>query len=608
VDRFNERVKWACANWFGLEQLSLAPGGLDTLPLRELVSRISELGFNCVRLPISIWAVLHNPRINKASVAANPELENLTWHQLFNATVEALADAHLMVIVVRHMLHPGNDPSNVSMAAGLWYGLGISAEKNVQGLATIANMTRHNRYVVGFEPINEPHDVNGTFLQWGGGNPKNDLLLYYETAGNAILGNNPDALILIDGLCVSKTLKFICDRTVQLSQPNRIVYAPHIYSFFALAEIMATDAMHVPFLSWWSWPLIAKVLFLIAAFVLSPCILSLFLSWKIEGKPMPSVAESIAALAGWLALSMLIPFAFKLAVYYAEYTAHCAYTAGNHELYSVILYGVLAMLCLLVCGGACIVLRRTSNGDSTVRLRQTLVGQEADAELPQIPATSQAATELACAASLDARRPRKTWSRICDWACSSSRLPQWLRGASSRSNHMAAEWDSVRRRSFHTVLFLMTLNFWVLYGAVNALVFSTDEYWESQYDKMFGFIIQENQPYTAPVFVGEFGTGLDSDWFQKAVRYLGKRDLDWGYWPLNPVRPKSGIIDAGGNFVPYPDGDEIVNDTWSLLSSDWESVRSSWKLQRLKPIMKSPSGYTGTELPCSRSYSPDCGG
>ena len=68
-------------------------------------------------------------------------------------------------------------------------------------------------------------------------------------------------------------------------------------------------------------------------------------------------------------------------------------------------------------------------------------------------------------------------------------------------------------------------------------------------DSAWGYLITENQPYTAPVWVGEFGanntspnstssdldgaTDANAEWWVWIRQYLADNDFDWAVWALN---------------------------------------------------------------------------
>jgi endoglucanase len=67
--------------------------------------------------------------------------------------------------------------------------------------------------------------------------------------------------------------------------------------------------------------------------------------------------------------------------------------------------------------------------------------------------------------------------------------------------------------------------------------------------RRWGFILRQNETYTAPVWVSEIGTcaddascftstggGSQGDWFEGIKRYLSDADIDWAYWAINPTQ------------------------------------------------------------------------
>jgi endoglucanase len=79
----------------------------------------------------------------------------------------------------------------------------------------------------------------------------------------------------------------------------------------------------------------------------------------------------------------------------------------------------------------------------------------------------------------------------------------------------------------------------------------------------WGYLADKN---IAPVFVGEFGTKLetesDKQWLHALATYIGERGISFAYWSLNPNS----------------------NDTGGLLKDDWTTPQAA-KLEELKPIM-----------------------
>ena len=85
----------------------------------------------------------------------------------------------------------------------------------------------------------------------------------------------------------------------------------------------------------------------------------------------------------------------------------------------------------------------------------------------------------------------------------------------------------------------------------------------------WGFLIVEDQPWTAPVWVGEFGTCNTSAscvqssspggaWFEQFITYLSAGDIDWAYWPLNGTMARADDREFGA-----VDWYGVLNETWT---------------------------------------------
>lgn len=87
--------------------------------------------------------------------------------------------------------------------------------------------------------------------------------------------------------------------------------------------------------------------------------------------------------------------------------------------------------------------------------------------------------------------------------------------------------------------------------------------------KRWGYLLAEGKPYTAPVWVGEFGTKHDRPesvydttgegaWFQAFRRYLYGGDIDWCYWALNGTQAR-----AKGRELGAEETYGVLDVTWS---------------------------------------------
>ena len=109
----------------------------------------------------------------------------------------------------------------------------------------------------------------------------------------------------------------------------------------------------------------------------------------------------------------------------------------------------------------------------------------------------------------------------------------------------------------------------------------------------WGFLIVQDMAYTAPVWVGEFGTcnwaedcftgntgdGTVEDrfngaWFAKFINYLAAGDIDWAYWAVN------------GTMARADDREYGALDWFGVLGPNWTEPSSQSLLNALQSIQK----------------------
>lgn len=78
----------------------------------------------------------------------------------------------------------------------------------------------------------------------------------------------------------------------------------------------------------------------------------------------------------------------------------------------------------------------------------------------------------------------------------------------------------------------------------------------------------------APVWVGEFGAGHnpsegDAHYWTNLMRYLKSLDADFGYWAINPRKPKDNEV-----------------ETYALVEDDWETPILDYRMKDLQQLMK----------------------
>ena len=243
VNKDGHRVKLAAVNWDGFESSAHVAGGLDKQSVDSIAGWIAANGFNTVRIPWSNYMYEKDPLVQPSFLHANPGMEN-DRHALAVLTdvINALGRHHLMVILDDHQTDPdiwccGTDDNN-----GLWYTTdnslaGYSESRWISDWRGMAARYKNNHAVVGAELRNEIRSAAGIVPAWGGapaqgGGAANDWHRAAERGGNAVLGANPNLLILVDGLNYSTDFTGVRNDPVVLSRPGHVVYAPHMYQFF----------------------------------------------------------------------------------------------------------------------------------------------------------------------------------------------------------------------------------------------------------------------------------------------------------------------------------------------------------------------------------------
>ena len=52
-------------------------------------------------------------------------------------------------------------------------------------------------------------------------------------------------------------------------------------------------------------------------------------------------------------------------------------------------------------------------------------------------------------------------------------------------------------------------------------------------DEQIGFFSEEGQPYTAPLWLGEFGTNENEKYWLYVMNYLREKEMSFAYWAYN---------------------------------------------------------------------------
>jgi endoglucanase len=234
VDAHGKRVRLAGVNWYGAHEDDGVPPGLDRTHRRTLATAIASHGFNSVRLPFSLWMTEQTAPVPDQYLAANPDLSGSTPIRVYDACVEALTNAGLIVIPNCHLLDPGWCCSE-SDGNGLWYNDRWPAAKFIAAWRELAARYKSNSLVAAMDIMNEPRRTRVGWRvltpTWGARH-KTDIAAMYTSVGNLIHEINPHPLIICEGLSYAADLTGVARHPVRLDRPGKVVYSMHDYSWF----------------------------------------------------------------------------------------------------------------------------------------------------------------------------------------------------------------------------------------------------------------------------------------------------------------------------------------------------------------------------------------
>jgi endoglucanase len=225
VDVNGHRVRLNGVNWYGGESTDFVAVGLELQSLSEIVGQIKSLGFNVVRLPWSNQMYESNPVVGDYALAANTSMEGEHALTIFDAVVAALTDAGIMVILDNHN---SNAEWCCSSSDGntLWYNSSYPQSSWISDWEGMVNRYKSNQLVIGVDLRNEPRST----ATWGGSS-STDWQAAAVLGGNAVLSQNLNLLVFVEGVNYALDLSGVASLPVTLNTPNRVVYEAHNYGF-----------------------------------------------------------------------------------------------------------------------------------------------------------------------------------------------------------------------------------------------------------------------------------------------------------------------------------------------------------------------------------------
>lgn len=673
VRRDGERLKWACVNWYGAHSEKHVVGGLERRNISEIVARVVDIGFNCVRLVYSTQGHVQNPVIADEDVAGNPEFRGgLRFLDVFDRTVEEITSQGLMVIINNHN-HKSGWCCHYSQDEGLWYTDEYPESTWIWSLVDMTERYKHNQMVVGIDLRNEVHDYKDTQLTWGDGDLKTDWAAAATRAGNAVLSANSDVLVVVMALCFGMELRPAREHPVKLAVSNRVVYESHSYLEYQIWQLISQNFE--------SWGSIGSITGFCTIFLMLTTA-AMWKVWRAVDHPWPRWGTIFVVAGAWWFLLLMAAFAVASGLY-GVCTRYCSY-AANRDIQPVYVAAVAAAQAGLVAiavgciieyrfwksSGAARTIDRRDDAPWSCQSAASPTRDEPECEVAYACEAPEAAIHSSPVAS-DGEVPMdQEGHRHRDFhgggaaadismeatGTTSSRDPPYRRSSlsssSSSSVSRTAARQAVRSRAFCArgwrswkvararlmcnryrkvaddaiasepvewdsglccglQFFILCLVLLVSSASLHMFAAIAPSYWlvERHFDRNWGFVLEDGQDYTAPVWMGEFGNAKRGEYWVNLMRYLSDRDVDFAYWALNGRKWLTAKVNAQGDWVEY-DEPKWSSESYGILAPDYWHIRSAWRLLDLQLLMESSGATWGSGVqPCDREVlGPECGG
>ena len=257
VDMNGTEVWLTGCNWFGYNTGSNLFDGVWACSLDDSLESIADHGFNLLRVPMSAELLLQwkNGEYPEANYnhAYNEYLDGLNSLEIWDHVLDVCEANGIKVMVDIHSVNT----DAMGHMAPLWYTSDFSEDDYFEALDWISARYANNDTIVAYDLKNEPHGKasEDEHAIWNDSDDANNWKAAAETAGNIILDNNPNALIVIEGIQIypidpvandftstndddyynswwGGNLRAVADYPIDFGSDERnaqIVYSPHDY-------------------------------------------------------------------------------------------------------------------------------------------------------------------------------------------------------------------------------------------------------------------------------------------------------------------------------------------------------------------------------------------
>eukprot|EP00931_Biecheleriopsis_adriatica_P050476 TRINITY_DN29229_c0_g1_i1.p1 TRINITY_DN29229_c0_g1~~TRINITY_DN29229_c0_g1_i1.p1 ORF type:complete len:586 (-),score=104.94 TRINITY_DN29229_c0_g1_i1:39-1796(-) len=547
VTSLGSAVRLFCVNWYGAHLPQMVFTGLDVRPAEGIARTIVELGFNCVRLPYSLDLVYANSTVPEPQkrLAANPKLQGKTPLEVFDAVASTLTEAGLVVVLNNHISGSGWCCGFLD-EEGLWYTEKYPETAWLESVSFMAARYQHDPRVVGFDLRNELRPSSQGVPTWGGGDVRTDWLIAARKASDLVLTANSNMLIVVSGLLYGMYLCDVPQHPLHLQSPElkgRVIYTAHEYLKTDVHQqvggVLTTLAIVVVACHGFLWLCSAWARLLRRRLRPQAEICGHLLSSSTGEASGGSRCLCISVATGILCCALL-----GAACLFVHFVPRCGITRNMWMLSQIVAAACLPIMSLVLWASIsifevidvwCMYRRRADSSQLDVGI---------DLTLQTLPATHAGARQEQLSSEMTASEESSSSSReSCSYQASAV-----VSAACSRV----------------CVAMLVSAA-----GAVACVVmwlhFGTYSAFREELDGRWGFLVTSSaDAWEAPVWLGEFGTRFETDWWTYMLRYLAEREVSWAYWSVN-----------GDDDHPY----------MALLLEDSQSIRQPWKLRDLQSLM-----------------------
>ena len=202
VDKNGTEVWLTGCNWFGYNTGTNLFDGVWNCNLKESLEAIADHGFNLLRVPMSSelllqWKKGQYPKANYNN-AYNEELNKMNSLEIFDYVLSLCEQNGMKVMIDIHTVKTDAAGHNHPV----WYRDNITEADYIESLRWLAARYKDNDTIVAYDLKNEPHGKPPETPRaiWNDSNDPINWKKIAEKAGKAVLGENPNVLIVIEGI------------------------------------------------------------------------------------------------------------------------------------------------------------------------------------------------------------------------------------------------------------------------------------------------------------------------------------------------------------------------------------------------------------------------